>query len=67
MVVAFAGSDNLGDRCIFAVEVDAIRQRYPGAWIAAPAVDPSRVAGLVDQPIRQTDLRRLRREIRSGT
>ncbi len=66
VIVAFAGSDNLGDRCILAVEVDAIRRRYPDAWIAATTVDPSRVAGLVDQPIRQTDLWRLRREIRSA-
>jgi polysaccharide pyruvyl transferase CsaB len=63
VILAFAGSDNLGDECIFAVEVAALRRRWPTCSIAAPAVVPARIAGLIERPLRQLALTHLFREI----
>ena len=63
VIIAFAGSDNLGDECLLQVEIAALRARYPSAHIAAPVVMPWRVQGLVDYPIPQLHLLALAREI----
>jgi polysaccharide pyruvyl transferase CsaB len=64
VLLAYAGSPNLGDRCIIEAELAALRSHWNQSHVSALVVDSQELSGLVERSFSRSQLLKFVQEIR---